>query len=233
MALAAAVGFEAPGGFAQPTDSFTRRAIEALGEGREVEYGLIGIRFDLYQGGNGVRGVLVAKVELPAARQAGLEDNDIIVEVNGQPIQEPHDLVLLVGSLPPGSKLHTKVLRRSAEKEFTIPLSKFRIEEEPYVTNKRPEWNGIRVDHLSMLVSTDGGGWALPEGGVYVREVRPGSPADEQGIRAGQVIVAVNGKTVYDPDQFEEMVSQAAGPVRLQLNDNVEKVLESSSNDQP
>jgi serine protease Do len=233
MALAAAVGFEAPGGFAQPTDALTRRTIQTLAEGREVEYGLIGIRFEMYQGSQGIQGVTVAKVELPAARQAGLADHDVIIEVNGQPIREAQDLVVLVGSLPPGSKLHTKVMRGSAVKELEIPLSKFRVEEEPIATNKRPEWNGLRVDYLSMLVSAEGVGGSLPDGGVYVREVRAGSPAERAGIRPGQAIVSVNGSTVYDPDQFEETVAKATGPVRLLMSDQTEKVLEASTNGQP
>lgn len=233
MALAAAVGFEAPGGFAQPTDALTRRTLETLAEGKEVEYGMIGIRFEPYEGvdasGRPSRGVLVAKVELPAARQAGLEDQDIIVEVNGTPIRDQHDLVLLVGSLPPGAKLHTKVLHGATIRDLVIPLGKFRVDEEPIVTNKRPEWNGIRVDYLSVMVSMSGGSGSLPDTGVVVREVRGGSPADQKGIRQGQVIVAVNGVKVSDPDQFDELVSRATGPVRLALGDDVEKLFEPMS----
>ena len=39
--------------------------------------------------------------------------------------------------------------------------------------------------------------------GVYVESVEEGSPADEGGLKEGDIIVAVNGKEVEDKDYFQ------------------------------
>ena len=233
MALSAAVGFEAPGGFAQPIDAATHRILDTLADGKEVEYGFIGISFErpsLPLGtGRDAKGVMVAKIALPSTREAGLFAGDVIQEVNGHPIKDVHDLIFTVGSLPAGTKLRTKVVRKGVEQELTLMLGKFPLREEPIVTNKRPLFQGLRVDHLSTLVDSrnvgfgdeDGG---LPPYGVTVREVVPGSPAAEKGIQPKQVILSVNGEKVLDPDQFDQLVAGATGPVRLTFTGDVEQV---------
>jgi serine protease Do len=47
--------------------------------------------------------------------------------------------------------------------------------------------------------------------GVLISEVVPGSPADQGGIKAGDVIIAFNGAKVEDSNQFRRLVAQA-GP---------------------
>lgn len=232
-ALSAAVGFEAPGGFAAPTDELTRRILDTLAQGKEVEYGFLGISFAPTSRvtGDNTPGVLVERVELPTTRLAGLASGDIIVEVNGQPVRDRHDLILLVGSLPPGAKLRTKVMRDGAPRDVDVALGKYRLRDEPIYTVPRPEWNGVRVDFVSTLVDVGvvnfGGERPLvPEQGVMIREVVAGSPAQEKGLQARQVITEVNGEKILDPDQFEQLVAHAEGPVRIKLDGGEEIVFE-------
>ncbi|MBX9656497.1 PDZ domain-containing protein [bacterium] len=233
MALSAAIGIEAPGGFAQPIDAATKRILDTLAEGREVEYGFIGISFDSTRvpigGGQVGNGVVVARIALPSTRMAGLLPGDVISSVNDHPIKDVHDLIFTVGSLPAGTKLRTKVVRKGAEQELTLTLGKFPLREEPIVTNKRPLFNGLRVDHLSTLVDKGNVGWGdenggLPPYGVAVREVIPGSPAAEKGIQPKQIILAVNGEKILDPDQFDQLVAAATGPIKLTFTGDVEQV---------
>ncbi|MBY0587424.1 PDZ domain-containing protein, partial [bacterium] len=236
MALSAAVGFEAPGGFAQPTDSLTRRVLDTLAEGREVEYGFIGISFEptvrMTADGQGRgRGVEVIKVQLASALQAGLVPGDVVVEVDGKPVGDLHDLILAVGSLPAGTKLRTKVLRGNAQKEIILPLGKYPLKEDPIVTNKRPDWNGIRVDYISTMIDAIGGRFALEENatppyGVVVREVISQSVAAQKGIQPRQVILEINGQKIFDPDDFDRMLSSLEGPVRLKFEGGAEHVFE-------
>jgi S1-C subfamily serine protease len=237
MALSAAVGFEAPGGFAQPTDTLTRRVLDTLAEGREVEYGFIGISFNNPESRVGpantprARGVQVGAVQLASTREAGLQEGDIVLEVDGRPVGDLHDLILAVGSLPAGSKLRTKVLRGEVEKELTLPLGKYPLREEPIVTNKRPDWNGIRIDYISTMIDALPGRFALeerrlPPYGVVVREVVPQSAAAEKGIQPRQVILDVNGQKVFEPEDFDRFVNSLDGPVRLKFDGGAEHVFE-------
>jgi|SRR5579859_1130202 len=58
----------------------------------------------------------------------------------------------------------------------------------------------------------------LPAVGAYVGGVRPGSPAEQAGLRAGDVIVAVNHTPVPDAAGLEAALSHppADGPITIQ-----------------
>jgi S1-C subfamily serine protease len=233
MALAAHVGLETPGGFALPTDDLTRRIIDALRQGKEMEYGFMGIRPQNITAAQAkeqrclpVDGVRVEEVNGPAAR-GGLLKDDIVVGINGQPVRTSSELVLRVGSLTAGAELHLDVVRGTRKAEVRMKLGKYPIVGEIIATNRRPTWNGIRFDYLSVLTlgrpdidfPRFGGGESVrPRTGVAVIDVATGSPADLQGVSKQSVITAVNGKAVDDPDDFEKAVANVNGPVRLTIS---------------
>jgi S1-C subfamily serine protease len=107
-----------------------------------------------------------------------------------------------------------------------MKLGKYPIVGEIIATNRRPSWNGIRFDYLSVLNSgrTEidfprfGGESIRPRSGVAVVDVATGSPADLQGVSKLSVITAVNGKAVDDPDDFEKAVANVNGPVKLTIS---------------
>lgn len=234
MALSAATGFETPGGFALPTNELTRRIIKTLVEGREVEYGFLGIQpstIDPAQaamrGLPPVAGVLVDSVVpyVPAYR-AGVKPQDIIIKINGKPVRSRGELILLVGSMPVGGILDVTVVRPNQPEPVTIktPLAKFPISKEQVVTNKRPAWNGIRVDYVSTIELTSVLSEPPAELGVVVREVDDSSAAYEKGVRAGSIITRVNGKPVMTPDEFDRAIAESKPPIRLQATRGAEYV---------
>lgn len=229
MALAAAIGYETPGGFALPTDELTRRIIATLADGKEVEYGFIGIqprsitaREAEAEGYLPVDGTYVERIFtfVPAYRN-GLRTGDVITAINGQPIRNHNDLVLTVGSLPVGTVVDADVVRRKERLNLKIPLAKFGVNGDVIATNKRPLWNGMRVDHLSTVTRELPFGIdpfeSIEPGGVVVREVADLSPASEKGIREGQIIAKVNGEPIFSPDEFEQKVFEATAPVKIQF----------------
>lgn len=230
MALSASVGFETPGGFALPTDDLTRRTIDALRQGKEMEYGFVGIvptTIDAQEAeATGALPVSGAKVStifsyLPAY-QAGLREGDIITHIEGKRIHNINELVLAVGSRPVDTKLPVQVVRKKEKLDLVLPLAKYPVMGEIIATNKRPVWNGIRVDHLSVILGPRTSQSYFEEdlrnGGVVIRYVDPNSRAyDEHGLREGQIITEVNGSPVRHPDEFEKQVTEAKGPVSLTI----------------
>ena len=206
-------GFDAQAGYAVPLDPLGRRIVETLRQGREFEYGFIGVSLDT-QETNRVRG---AKPGTPAAL-GGLIKDDAIVEVAGAPIRDSDDLTLALSSQPVGEPIRLKVERQGEVLEKTVVLSKYPILGEVIATNRPAPWRGLRVDFTSVIggaTFSDAILTAMTKGGVGVVEVEPGSPAEGAGLKNGQVITAVDGKPVRTPAAFAEAVARARGPVTL------------------
>ncbi len=206
-------GFDAQAGYALPVDALARRAIEALKQGKEVEYGFLGVVLP-EDHSNRIEKVTAGT----PAGEGGLFPNDVILSIGGLPVVDSDTLVMAVNAFSPGQPIKTRVRRDEREFEKTIILSKFRVFGEVIATNRPAAWRGLRVD----FVSTDPRGVrgddllaAMARGGVVVAEVQPGSAAEDAGLKVGQVIVNVAGQPVRYPADFTKAVADRRGPVPL------------------
>lgn len=81
---AALLGSETPGGFAIPFDDGLKRIVEVLRQGKEVEYGFLGVSMD--RGGKGVR--IERTVAGSPAQKVGLQPGHYIVSIAGHPVRK-------------------------------------------------------------------------------------------------------------------------------------------------
>jgi serine protease Do len=168
------------------------------------------------------RGVVVMDVEPdgPAAK-AGLKENDVITQYDGQVVEGTVQFRRLVRETPEGRTVVLGISRngsmqnisvelgeRSAffEKKmkgkmrdfdnalaFSMPNQDFAVAFAP--TDSRTPQLGINAEDLSGQLGTYFG---APDGtGVLIREVRAGAAAEKAGLKAGDVIVKVDGKPVH------------------------------------
>ena len=206
-------GFDAQAGYAIPLDPLGRRVIEALRNGREVEYGMLGIhRPDdlsnrLKEVGPGT-----------PADEAGLILDDQIVSVGGLAVTDWDSLVTAINTYTPGQPIRLEIRRAGELMEKRVVLSKFPVKGEVIATNRPALWRGLRVDYPNVAPNVGGGQdllQAMARGGVVVVEVIPGSSADVAGIRPGQVVLAVGDLPVKSPPDFERAISGKDGPIEL------------------
>ncbi|HET6884368.1 MAG TPA: trypsin-like peptidase domain-containing protein [Pirellulales bacterium] len=228
--LAAASGFEQPAGYAIPIDKPMLRIIQALKEGREVEYGLLGIypenlprdKLKLGEPGVVVSGVMPGG---PAAK-AKLTQGDTITHVDDRAIYDKDGLRLHVGKLPPGSTTTLTVAKVAGGKPVKrrVLLGKLRVELPQSYTERRPDWRGAVVDYRVPKKPYPAG--QFPFGGpnedfttpcVTVREVKEGSAAWEAGLREGSLISHVGSISVGTPEEFAKAVVSQTGPIKLRL----------------
>jgi serine protease Do len=212
---ASPAGFDFMAGYAIPMDKLGRRAVETLKEGKEIEYGLIGIKPDK-DNSNRVGDVIVNS---PAAL-GQLQVLDEILAVNGSPVTDFDSLILAVNSYSADDTVRLKIRRADEIIERTIVLAKFPVDGEVIATNRPKPWRGLRVDYTSVLRYPTFGRHFLdaPNPGVVVTEVEEGSPAAIAGIKKGQLIRRVGDRDVATPRAFAEAVVSISGAVTLETD---------------
>ena len=204
-------GFDAMAGYAVPMDNIMRRAIATLKEGKEVEYGLLGIQAD-----EKFSNFVSALQPNSPADRGQLQINDQIVAVNDIPVTDFESLILAVNVYPAGEAVRLKIERDDETLERTIVLAKLRVEGEVIATNRPKPWRGLRVEYASVLYRAIT--FNVPEPakeGVVVVEVEEGSPAAAAGLKRGQLIQRVGGKDIRSPREFADAVARHEGPVTL------------------
>jgi len=224
VALAATAGYESAAGYAIPVDQTFRRVVDTLKQGREVEYGFLGIQpvnLSPQEMLAGQRGMRVDRVVpgAPAAR-FGLKGDDIITAVNDQPIYDADGLVLEVGKLPVEAAARLSVVRGGRPRTLEVTLAKYPVRGKKIITEPAPAWRGMRVDYATALLEADlraRTGWSFADEGVLVAEVQDDTPAFAAGIRRGMLISHVGRTAVRTPREFHAAVGTKNGPVQLRI----------------
>ncbi|MGQ0720406.1 MAG: Do family serine endopeptidase [Candidatus Eiseniibacteriota bacterium] len=204
-------------GFAIPINLASRIAEELIEKGKVVR-GYLGIlpgpltrdladAFDVEEG----TGILVNQVldDTPAAA-AGLQSGDIILELNGGRVTDVHKFRLEVADARVGEEIRLVVLREGKQRNVTVVLA-----ERPdavVASSQETEsevWAGLHTADVSSreaarLVDD-------PEAeGVVVVKVDPDSPADDAGIRPGDIIREVGNLEIADLADYQGAVRKYA-----------------------
>ena len=157
----------------------------------------------------GTEGALVSRVDPRGpAHSAGIERGDVILRFDGKPIATMEDLPRLVAAAPPGSKAEVVVMRGGEERTLQVELGK--LDEGAQVAAAEGELGeesgpaafGLRVQPLTPELAEQ---LSVDESeGVVVSAVEPGSPADEAGLRRGDVILEVDQQPVASVAAFQK-----------------------------
>jgi len=140
----------------------------------------------------GREGAIVQEVVkgLPAD-QAGLQHGDVILEVNGQTVEDSSDLVSLVSSIPPGETVNLKIFRNGKIKTLGVMLAERDEETTGSAAQKQAlveeDLLGLTVHQLNPAMRER---YRIGESvtGVVVMVVKPLSAAGEADLRAGDVV---------------------------------------------
>ncbi|HVN24421.1 MAG TPA: DegQ family serine endoprotease [Syntrophorhabdales bacterium] len=154
------------------------------------------------------QGALVAEVFKDSpAEKAGIEQGDVIVEFDGKQIKESKDLPQVVASTPIGKSVSVKVSRNG--KTISKELKVAEMEDKTVELAKAPAGKklGIGVQNITPDIAQALG--LKESAGVVVTQVEPGSPAENAGIRQGDVIREVDRKPVKDVRSLMDQIAKA------------------------
>lgn len=202
-------------GFAIPIN-LARNVMNQLVEHGKVTRGYLGVhiqdvtpalakQFGLNQGG----GVLIGDVspDTPAAK-AGLKSGDVVLEVNGQPVEAANQLQVQISQMAPGSSVRMKIWRDGKAQDVNVSLGELPEKAEQAEPGQSSEGalEGVDVQNLSPDLSEQ---LNLPAGtkGVVVTQVDPSSPAAAAGLDRGMVIQEVNHKPVSTISQYKQAMA--------------------------
>ncbi|HME44568.1 MAG TPA: DegQ family serine endoprotease [Syntrophorhabdales bacterium] len=154
------------------------------------------------------QGALVAEVfkDSPAER-AGIEQGDVIVEFDGKQIKESKDLPQVVAATPVGKSVAIKLSRNGHAMSKELKVGE--MEEKTTEVAKAPTGKklGIGVQNITPDIAQSLG--LKDTTGVVVTQVEPGSPADNAGIRQGDVIREADRKPVKDVRGLMDEIGKA------------------------
>jgi len=158
-----------------------------------------------------------------AARQAGLQPGDVIVAVDGKPIQRVGQFQRIIASYHPGDRVKLDVVRYGARRQFTVALTPAETDANPQRTAQAPQAApdagdngtsklGVAVQPLTGEVARQLG--YTSSGGVVISALQPYGPAARAGLSEGTRILAVDGKPVNDVAAFRAaMAAKRPGDV--------------------
>jgi membrane-associated protease RseP (regulator of RpoE activity) len=193
------------------------------------------------------RGALLEKIipDSPAAK-AGLKENDVVTEINGQRVEGAEQFRRMIREIPAGRTAQLSVWRDGRQQTLTVTLGKsesarghgmmapapgtyaFHMPEIPDMKGLEDLRNftfsfsgrtrlGIDAEDLE---GDFGNYFGAPEGeGVLVRNVFENTPAAKAALKAGDVIVSMDGERIRSAGELREklMLKKDAKTVKLGL----------------
>jgi serine protease Do len=158
-------------------------------------------------------GALVAEPQAngPAAK-AGIEAGDVIVSVDGNPVNNARELARMIGNMQPNASAKVVVFRKGAEKTLTLTLGELPAQREARANpTEDRETPGSDLAHLGLSLAPANKVAGSSSDGVVVTSVDRNGTASELGFKTGDVILEVGGKIVNAPADVRKAFADARG----------------------
>ncbi len=211
------LGFAIPSSLAEPV-------MTQLRDNGRVERGLLGVQIQPVTKEiaeslslKADKGALVAMVSPDSpALAAGVKSGDVILSVDGKSVEGIKELTRTISAMKPGSSVKLGVWRDGKDMSLTAKVGdqkddsaivKAKADGKPAEAAK-PAAYGVSLAPLSpearKQLGLDG-----EMKGVVIAQVEAGSPADDQGLKAGDVLQQVGKDGVDSPKMAAEKLKEA------------------------
>jgi serine protease Do len=154
-------------------------------------------------------GVLVSDV-LPGspAEKARLKRGDVVVALNGTPVEDANDLRMHVARIVPGKTATLTIVRSGETRKIDVRVGE--LPKKLAMNTRRNEGStgnfknvlrGLRVLNLNAEIRQQLG---LPSDvhGVIIQAVQPGSAVEASGLRRGDIVIEIDRKPVRSVSDF-------------------------------
>ena len=212
------LGFAIPSSLAEPV-------VAQLRANGHVERGLLGVQIqpvteELAQSMSlgSEKGALVAQVQPDSpALAAGIKSGDVIKSVDGKNVESIRDLTRMISAVKPGTSVKLDLWRDGKDMAVTAKVGdqkeeaavvKTKADQPADAKKAEPMSYGVSLAPISAEARQE---LKLDDSikGVVVAAVEPGSPADDQGLKAGDVLQQVGKDMVDSPKMAAEKLKEA------------------------
>lgn len=217
-AILSRTGQNAGIGFAIPADTAARIVDQIMERGR-VTRGWLGVQIqplddDLGRslGLENGRGALVASIipESPAAT-SGLRQGDVIVRMNGQPIEDQRTLTQRIGETPVGQSVRFDIVREGREQTISVRLAERPAETALAPAPEAPEADiGLGLE-VRPLTEAERSRYELNPGqnGLLITSIDPDSDLFRKGVRRNDLIISAGDRPVTTPEELQAALTAA------------------------
>ncbi|OCW55785.1 Do family serine endopeptidase [Hoeflea olei] len=202
--------------FAIPA-STARTVIADLMKNGSVERGWLGVQIqpvtaDIAEslGLSGENGAIVAEPQKDTpAEKAGIKAGDVVTAVNSDTVKGPRELAKMIAGFDPGEKVDITVWRNGKSETIKVelgalPTETAAVSQDGEQAPSTPQAEDT-LDSFGLTVVP-----AETGDGLVITAVEPDSAADERGLRAGDVIIAVNNQDVKNAADVVSIIDNAA-----------------------
>jgi serine protease Do len=208
-------------GFAIPA-TIAKSVIDELKENGKIERGWLGVVIQPVTediaaslGLSESKGTLIADVmpNSPAAK-AGIKPGDILTHFNGEELTRDKQLPWLVANMEANQEVKVDIVRQGEPRTLDVTIAATPNEEVSIAQadNEKDQSTGKLGLALAPITPDVRQRFQLAEEtqGVVIVAVRPGSPAEAQGLQVGDVISMVGQTRVQTPQEVVDKVQEAS-----------------------
>ena len=164
-------------------------------------------------------GAIVSQIaEDSPAEKAGIETGDIIISFNGVKINGPSKLQNVVSSTKPGKKSKLEIIRNGKKKIINVILEELPQEDQVIANHSSDKKNelGLNVKALTRPLA-ERFDIDYDTEGILITDVERESPADEAGLRPGDLILRVGSEVITTVKEFRRLSNPENNDVLLLL----------------
>ena len=162
------------------------------------------------------KGSLITSVQPDSpADKAGLQAGDVITQFNNKAVNEVSELPVIVGSTPIGSKVPVSIVRDGKDKVLKVTVEKLKgKDDKPVIAGLEKGSLGVAVSSLTNEEKAD---FKNKNEGVKIERVLADSAAEAAGLRSGDIILKVGGKSIESPAKLKSAIQKADGDKPLAI----------------